>query len=128
VAAVGVLNHRRIDKARLAAGLSYGDLAYEIRRISDGRFRTNESQVRKWIKGEHRPSDGVVVVIAAATKQTVEYFYGHDEPDDDGEGRALRLSRIRAELIRSGRGDLVDDLNALAGVPIVDTLARRPQS
>jgi hypothetical protein len=86
---IGVLNPKRIERARLNANLSHDDLAYEIRRLSDGRLKPNGGLVRKWIKGQHKPSDGVIVVIASATGQDISYFYETDS-EDDGEAALLR--------------------------------------
>jgi transcriptional regulator with XRE-family HTH domain len=111
---VGTFNPKRLERAIQAKGLTAADLAYEMRRTSGGRLKTTESQVYKWLRGDHVPTIGALAVAARATDVTTDSLFEHDE-DDEEKARAMRLNRIRVELARTGRTDLVADLNALAG-------------
>ena len=95
-------------------GLTAADLAYEMRRVSGGRLKTTESQVYKWLRGDHVPTGGTVAVAARLTGVAADSLFESDE--DEGDSRAMRIERIRAALAKSGNTDLLADLEALAGV------------
>ena len=98
--------------------MSHADLAFEIRRVSDGRLKPTEKSIRSWIKGEHTPREGVVAAIAAATGQTIAFFYEPDSDDEEEESRLLRdleqlPADLRARLIaRLERADRVSSVEA----------------
>lgn len=59
--------------------MSRADLAYAVRRVSDGQIKATERGIARWERGENRPSDGVIPAIAAATGQTLDFFYEQDD-------------------------------------------------
>lgn len=92
------LNPARIEKARLRANMSQTDLAFAIRRVTDGRLKPSDQTIRRWERGKHLPREGAIVAIAAATETDVSYFYEADS-DDDEEAALLRdLSQLPADL------------------------------
>lgn len=96
------LNPKRIEKARLAANMSHADLAFAVRQATAGRLKPTEKSIRNWIKGKdaggNNPREGVIAAIAAATGQSIEFFYEVDA-DDDEESRLLRdLQQLPADL------------------------------
>lgn len=97
------LNTRRIDRARLAANMSHADLAFAVRHVTDGRLKPTEKSIRSWIKGKtaggHTPREGAIAAIAAATGQSIEFFYEADSADDEEDARLLRdLALLPADL------------------------------
>lgn len=92
-------NGRRFEKAMQAKGFTAADLAYEIRRVSGERLKTTESQIYKWIRGDHQPAAEAVVVAARILDVTVETLYAGDE--DDEEAALLRdLQQLPLDLRR----------------------------
>lgn len=91
------VNRNRIKQARLAANMSRADLAFAIRRVSNGQIRATERGVAGWERGEYRPRDGVMPAIAAVTGNEISYFY---ESDDDQEDARLPrdLHKLPADL------------------------------
>jgi transcriptional regulator with XRE-family HTH domain len=110
-----VFNPKRIEQARLIAGLTHASLAFEIRRVTGGDIKATEQNVRKWIKGQHSPGVDTVGAIAAATKQDISFFFEVEETDDE-ESRAVKVRRLRANLILAGHDDLAADLQEIAGL------------
>lgn len=82
-------NPKRIKSARLAADMSRADLAFAVRRVSDGRIKATERGIRGWEKGEYRPSDGVIPAVAEATGKSIDFFYAADPDDDEEDETAL---------------------------------------
>ncbi len=80
------INPERIESAMKARKMTPDDLAFEIRRLSGGVSRTTGRQVHAWMRGRHEPRASVMQLIAQATGQTLDYFYGTDgEPEGDDE-------------------------------------------
>lgn len=89
-------NGKRFERAMQRKGLTAADLAYEIRRVSSQRLKTNERQIYKWIKGDHQPSGEAIVAASRVLDVTVESLY---EPDEDEDARLLRdLEQLPADL------------------------------
>lgn len=109
---VGTFNPKRLERAMQAKSLTAADMAYEMRRLSGGRLKTTESQVYKWLRGDHVPAGRAVAIAARVTEVSSDDLFEHD---DDGESRSVRVERIRQALATSGHNDLVADLEALAG-------------
>lgn len=84
------LNPGRIAQAMKSRSMTADDLAFEVRRLSDGRIRANAGQISKWIKGMHVPKANVLGLIAQATGKSMDFFYGTDDDgsaaDDSEEG------------------------------------------
>ena len=79
----------RIYQARLAANMSRSDLAYEIRRLSKGRHRTEPSLIGRWETGQNTPSANLLPLIAKATGKSMDFFYTEEatsaeEEDESG--------------------------------------------
>jgi hypothetical protein len=79
------LRGARIEAAMKARKMTPDDLAYEIRRLSGGAIRTTTRSVLNWIQGVNVPRGDVIPLIAQATRQPIDFFYGND---DDTEGSA----------------------------------------
>lgn len=79
------VNPSRIEAAMKARKMTPDDLAYEIRRLSGGQARTTARQVVTWMRGKHEPRASVLSLIAQATRQPIEFFYGEDTPESDDE-------------------------------------------
>jgi transcriptional regulator with XRE-family HTH domain len=95
-----VLNPARIEKARLASDMSRADLAFAVRRVTDGRLKPTEQTVRRWAQGKHLPSADAVSAIATATGNDIDFFYEQDGDDaDEEESQLLRdLEQLPADL------------------------------
>jgi transcriptional regulator with XRE-family HTH domain len=76
-----MLKPERIEQARLRANMSRADLAYAIRRVTNGQIKATDRGVLRWEKGENAPRDGVVVAIAKVTGNPIEFFYTSDAED-----------------------------------------------
>jgi len=101
MSSVQYANPKQISRARLAANMSRADLAFAVRRVTDGQIKSTERGVRGWEKGEYRPSDGVIPAVAAATGQSIEFFYELDADDDEGDPELLRdLGQLPVDLRR----------------------------
>lgn len=75
---------KRFEQARLAANMSRGDLAHEIRLRA--KSKASERHVAGWEKGEYEPSGTVVAAVARATGKDIEFFYeqgGEDDLDEE---------------------------------------------
>lgn len=107
-------NPDRIYQARLAADMSRTDLAHAIRIHTNGAIKASERSVRRWEKGEHAPSDGVIPAIAQATGKDIDFFYEQngDGSSDDEDESSMHLTV----------GDMVIDLTQIV------RLARKPGS
>ncbi|MFL5954809.1 MAG: hypothetical protein ACJ76I_11955 [Gaiellaceae bacterium] len=79
-------NPKRLETAIQRKGFTAADLAFEMRRTS--KLKTTESQVYKWIRGDHQPAGEAVFIAARVLEVTVESFYEADSTEED-EGRAL---------------------------------------
>lgn len=89
--------------------MSQADLAYEVRKRSNGKFKTSDRGVRGWERGDNNPRDGVVAIIAAATGHPIEFFYTETEGADDASDEELKLQAANV-LELAGRPDLADVL------------------
>jgi transcriptional regulator with XRE-family HTH domain len=100
VQTVAKFNPARIDKARLAVNMSRADLAFAVRRVTNGRLKPTEGSISRWAKGTHTPREGVIAAIAAATGQEISFFYAPDgDAEDDEEADLLRdVERLSADL------------------------------
>lgn len=107
---VRVLNPARIYAARLAAGLTQEGLAHRLR---NNGINATGRYINRWEKGANVPRADVVPALADALGVTIESLYGDSE--DDEEDPAMRLRRVRAELVLRGQDDLAADLALLAG-------------
>lgn len=90
---------RRIAEGREAAGMTQAELAAEIPGKSDG------TQVSKWERGVHRPSDKTLEHIARIVKRDYVWFLTPDReeletPDLFGAGEPTQLDRIENKLDR----------------------------
>lgn len=78
--------------------MSRADLAYAVRRVTDGRLKPTEQAIGRWANGKHTPREGLIAAIAAATGKEISFFYEPDG-DDDEEGDLLRdLEQLPADL------------------------------
>lgn len=111
---VGTFNPKRLERAIQRKSLTAADLAYEMRKLTGGRLKTTESQVYKWLRGDHVPTGGAVAVAARVLDVPSDSLFEHD--DEEEESRSVRVERIRDALATSGYGNLVADLESLAGV------------
>lgn len=84
------LNPARIEKARLGANMSRADLAFAVRRVTNGRLKPTEQAIKRWSQGRHLPSADAISAIATATARDIDFFYEQDEGDDDEEAELLR--------------------------------------
>jgi transcriptional regulator with XRE-family HTH domain len=110
--AVQTFSGRKLYQARLRAGLSQEDLALALRQRT--RAKTGPRNVRRWENGETTPHSALIPAIAASLDVSLDELYGDGRSDeDDGASREMQLARIREELERNGRADLVADLLAL---------------
>jgi len=92
-------NGKRFESAMQRKGLTAADLAYEMRRVSGDRLKTTESQIYKWIRGDHQPSAEAVVVAGVVLDVTVESLYAEDM--DSEEAALLRdLEKLPLDLRR----------------------------
>lgn len=96
---------KRIQQARLAAGLTQAQLA----RLAD----TSERNVVRWENNQNVPRMKHLLAVARATGNGLEAFLSPDDAAEEEEDATSRLRRIRAELILAGRDDLADDLRKL---------------
>lgn len=112
VAAVRRLDSTLIQQARLRANLSLDDVAHRLRARG---FKTTASAVWRWENGKNAPAGDVLASLADALETDIDSFFTEEDGDDaeDG-GRAVRLRKLRAELVLAGRDDLAADLAALA--------------
>lgn len=94
-------------EARLAANMSRADLAFAIRQVSNGEIKGTEGGVGNWERGKHRPSDGVIPAIAAATGKPIDFFYEQDE-EPVGVGAEEDPSRMSNTGLDAFVSDLVD--------------------
>lgn len=101
-----VLLPRRIYDARLRAGKTQDDVAYELRQRG---LKSNARQVRRWEAGTHAPRAEVIPIIADVLGVQIDDLYGSTDEEED-EDPVARLRRIRAELVLAGRDDLAADL------------------
>ena len=78
-------NPRHLNQARLRAGMSQDDLAYKVRDLSENRVKANHSSVSDHERGVNTPTGETVVLYAAATGQSIEFFYasGAEEEEDE---------------------------------------------
>ena len=79
------LKPARITEAMRARKMTPEDLAYEIRRLSNGRVRATATQVLRWARGQHEPRASVIGLIAAATAKPLDFFYGSDGEEEEGD-------------------------------------------
>ena len=92
-------NGNRFSGAMARKAFTAADLAYEIRRVSGDRLKTTESQVYKWIRGDHEPSAEAIVLAALVLEVTVEALYAEDV--DEEEAALLRdLEKLPLDLRR----------------------------
>lgn len=96
--------------------MSHADLAFAVRRVSDGRLKPTEQSIRKWIRAKHVPGADAIAAIASATGRELGFFFEPDSEDDEEIDRTVRMEKIRTALASAGRDDLVADLESLAGV------------
>lgn len=93
----------RIREARHAAGLTQAALAHAI--------NTRERNIIRWENDQNVPRVKYLAAIATATGKDIAFFVEAEEAEDDEEADpAMRIRRIRAELVLHGRDDLADDL------------------
>lgn len=111
--AVRRLDASLIQGARLRADLSLDDVAHRLRARG---FKTTASAVWRWENGKNAPAGDVLASLADALETDIDSFFAEEEAGDGAEdgGRAVRLRKLRAELILAGREDLASDLAALA--------------
>lgn len=74
-----LLNPNRIAEAMRTRKMTPDDLAYEIRRLSQGTVRTTARNVQDWVRGKHEPRASVLPLIAIATGKTLDYFFANGE-------------------------------------------------
>lgn len=116
-----ILMGRRIAQAREERGLTQAELAAEIPGKSDG------TQISKWERGIHRPSDDTLEHIARALKKNVAWFLV-PEPDKR-ETPALDAHQPtsieeRLKRIERGQKEIKAQLSTLTGhvTPLDDEL------
>ena len=65
--------------------MSRGDLAFAVRRDTQGGIKATERGIRGWEKGENAPSGLTVAVLAKILGTSIEFFYtsGADEDDEE---------------------------------------------
>lgn len=112
MATVRRLDASKIHQARLRANLSLDDVAHLLR----GRgFKTTASAIWRWENGKNGPAGDVLASLADALQTDIDSFFSEEDGGDAEEGgRAMRLRKLQAELVLSGRDDLAADLAALA--------------
>src|SRR3954468_7451094 len=94
-----VLNPARIEKARLASNMSRADLAFVVRRVTDGRLKPTEQTIKRWAQGKHLPTAHAIAASATATGNDIDFFYEQDGDDEDEETELLRdLQQLPADL------------------------------
>jgi transcriptional regulator with XRE-family HTH domain len=94
------LNPARIEKARHAADMSRADLAFAVRRVTNGRLKPTEQTIRRWAQGKHLPREGAIAAIASATGHEISFFFEQDGDEDDEEAELLRdLQQLPADLL-----------------------------
>ena len=92
-------NGRRFEAAMQRKGYTAADLAYEMRRVAGDRLKTTESQIYKWVRGDHGPSAEAVVIAAYVLETTVESFYAADV-DEEEAALARDLEKLPLDLRR----------------------------
>lgn len=104
----------KIRQARLTRDMSQDDLAYAIRRVTDGKLTPATTDISRYERDRHAPRAEMVAAIAKATGHDLEFFLAEsDEADPDEEAALQTLARNAIEL---GRYDMAEDLIRLAGL------------
>ncbi len=101
------VNAKRINQARLRAGMTQADVAYKLREQG---HKANERSIRRWESGQHAPHANVVPALAEALGVSIDALYERSDSDDEEEDEAAVLRRIAHQLIDRGQPDLAADL------------------
>lgn len=102
------IDPKRINQARLRAGMTQADVAYRLRERG---HKANERSIRRWESGQHAPHANVVPDLAGVLNVPIEDLYqqnGGAEDDEDEDEAALR--RVAHQMIDRGHEDLAAEL------------------
>jgi transcriptional regulator with XRE-family HTH domain len=135
---VTTFNPSRFERAITRKGYTPADLAYEMRRLSAGRLKTTESQIYKWIRGDHVPSGAALAVAALALDVSVDSFFERDEADEEEEPASVlrdlqnspSFRHLTAELqlrVRQAVERSLVEPATRAGAGSTSDIARRPR-
>jgi len=102
---------KRLEQARLRAGLTQADLAIAVRQRSTA--KTTERNVRRWESGSSAPHAGIVIALANVLGVLMDELFG--DGSETGDADAV-LRRVAGELVSLGHDDLALDLQRLARV------------
>lgn len=74
----------RIGDTLRARRMTPDDLAFEVRRLSDGRIRCTSRSVTNWTRRGTEPRSGALPYIAQALRVSVDWLVSGDPDDGDG--------------------------------------------
>jgi transcriptional regulator with XRE-family HTH domain len=96
-----VFQGKKLSAARLRAGMTQADLAYDLR----GRgVKATPQGIVRWEKGHHMPRAAVIPALADVLGCSMEELYGDD--DDEEDAVASVMTRAANALASHGESDL----------------------
>jgi DNA-binding XRE family transcriptional regulator len=103
------IDPKRINQARLKAGMTQDDVAYRLRERG---HKANARSIRRWESGQHAPHANVVPDLAAVLGVQIEDIYQQNggELEDDSDEDEAALRRMAHQMIDRGHEDIASDL------------------